>query len=34
MVAVDPGEAMLRVATFEKPLDHALLDVTPESVSR
>jgi len=34
LIAVNPGEAVLRVAAFEEPFDDALLDATAEPATR
>ncbi len=34
MVAVDPGESVLRIAAFEEPFDDILLDVASEPAAR
>ena len=34
MVAVDPGEAVLRIAAFEESSDDIFLDATPEAAVR
>jgi hypothetical protein len=34
LVAVDPGEAMLRIAALEEPPDDVVLDAAPETAVR
>ena len=34
LIAVDPGEAVLRIAAFEEPPDDVLLDAAAEAAAR